>query len=292
MIRRNVVSLVAVCAALAVGVALGGGPLSDLGHADSEPSHATSTAPTDDRQQAALDRSFLAAAGPALTAGRLSGQRVAVMALPDASEATLSALTGQVKAAGGTVSSLVRIQPAAVDPARKTYADTLAKQLAAQLRGDGVDASLPTYQRLGQVIGFSYASATSATALDADQTTAAQTLVTAKLVRTTGGTTPATLVLVVLGAGGHRVEPSVLAPLVNGIGGATRRVVAVGDTASAEGGDLAVLRREQWGPWFASLDGVESSAGPVAATLALVRQIGRAGGTFGASGFGGLVPLH
>lgn len=293
MMRRNVVALLAVCTAFAVGIAVGGGPLSDRGHADRPPSHADTTAWTTDSPELTLDRAFVRAAGPALTADRLRGQRVAVFAFPGASASALSALTTQVKSAGGVIGSLVRIQHATIDPARKTYADALAKQLALQLQGRGVRQSLPAYQRLGQVIGFSYAGVTPAPVLDAAQTTAARTLVTGKLVKTSGGTTPATLILVVLGAGGrHRVNPSVLAPLVAGIGGATRRLVAVGDSASAKDGDLAVLRRQHWSKWFASVDGVQTTAGQVAATLALARQMGRGGGDFGASGFGGLAALR
>jgi hypothetical protein len=293
MIRRHLVSLVAVCAALAVGVALGGGPLSDLGHADTGPSHPATRTATTDRHEIALDESFARAAGRALAAGRLSGQRVALVTLPGATATTVSALTADVQGAGGTVSSVVRIQPAALTPTRKTYADTLATQLATQLRGRGVDGSLPTYQRLGQVIGFSYAGESPAGALGADRSTAAQTLVAAKLVRTTGGTAPATLILLVVGPGARdRVDPSVLAPLVEGIGGATRRLVAAGDSASATHGELAALREQHWGPWFASVDGVETTVGQVTATLALARQTGRLGGAFGASGFSGLMTLR
>lgn len=293
MIRRNIVWLVAVCAIFAVGVALGAGPLSDRGRADQPTWHADPAAWTADNPEHTLDEAFVKAAGPALTAGRLRGQRVAVVALPGASASTLSALTTQITGAGGAIGSIIRIQPAAVDPARQTYADTLAKQLAVDLRGQGVRQSLPPYQTLGQVIGFSYAGVRPATALAAAQATSARTLVTGKLVKTTGPTTPATLILVVVGPGGrHHVDPSVLAPLVAGIGGATRRLVAVGDSASAKDGDLAVLRAQHWAPWFASVDGVQTSVGQIATTLALVRQIGRGGGNFGASGFGGLLTLR
>ena len=45
MIRRNLVAVVSTCGALAVGIALGGGPLSDLGHAEPDPSAAPTVAP-------------------------------------------------------------------------------------------------------------------------------------------------------------------------------------------------------------------------------------------------------
>lgn len=290
MIRRNILPVLALGATLAVGICLGAGPLHDGDSGRTSPERAATTSAVSRERADAADSFVKAAAGP-LTARRLAGQRVAVVAMPGAAEDVVSALAARVRSAGGAVSSVVRIRPATVDPAREAYADSLATQLAAGLRGRGVDGSLPTYQRLGQVIGFTYAAEQPAAALDVAQASSARTLTAAKLVASRQATSPATLILLVLGPGDRHVAPAVLDPLVEGIGGATRRLVAVGDSASAARGDLAALRRQKWGPWFASVDGVETTVGQVAATLALVRQIGRGGGSFGASGFDGLISL-
>ncbi|MEP9383666.1 copper transporter [Nocardioides cheoyonin] len=287
MIRRNVVSVVAVCGALAVGIAVGGGPLSDLGHAAPDRSTtAASVVPEAVRAQADLGSDFARSVGPTLTSGVLSGQRVAVVAMPGAEE-RVAALVAQVKAAGGSIGSVVDVQPTLADTSRKTFADTISSRLAGQYAGR-VARGLTTYERLGQVVGATYAAHVTIGAYTADQQTASKTLVAAKLVKVSQSSAPARLVLVVLG---DHVDETVLPAFVRGLGRAADGLVAVGDSASATG-DLKVLRAQKWDGWFASVDGVETTMGQVATPLALARQVHRLGGSFGASGFGGITSLR
>lgn len=282
--RRNIVAALATCSALAVGIALGAGPLNDVGHAtpDSSPQSAGDSGGLSRR--AALDERFVSDVGEDLVSGKLTGQRIAVIAFPGVAGDVLSGVTSEVKAGGGAVTSVVHVQPGMTDPSRRTYVDTLSRQLAGHLKGR-VNASLETYPRLGQLLGSAYAGKTPASAFDAGQTTAAETLKTAHLVTVSGGTTPASMVLVLLG---KPVDPSVLTGIVHGLGGESHAVVAAGPSDSA---GLAAIRRQHWGGWFASIDGVETSAGQVATALVLARQISQSGGDFGASGFGGLARL-
>lgn len=284
MIRRNIVAVLATCAALAVGIALGGGPLRDLGHAESSDSSQSAETSPDLSARAALDERFIGDVGETLLSGKLARQRVAVLAFPGVSDRVLDGTTARVESAHGTVTSVVRIAPSLIDPARKTYLDNLSSQLAKRL-SDRVNPALDTYPRFGQVLGAAYASRTPESRFDGAQATAAEALTTAKLVNVTGGRTPATLVLVLLG---HEADPTVLSGIVHGIGGEARGVVAAGASSSA---DLATLRRQGWGSWFASVDGVETAAGQVATALALAGQVTQRGGDFGASGFGGLLSL-
>lgn len=284
MIRRNIVAVIATCCALAVGIALGGGPLSDLGHAESDDRPQSAGDTGDLSRRVALDERFVGDVGEAVVAGRLAGQRVAVLAFPGVAPGVISGVGAQVKAGGGTVTSVVTIAPEMVDPGRRTYVDTLSAQLAPRLKGH-VNAALDTYPRFGQLLGSAYAGKMAAGSFDAAQTTAAETLSTAKLVTVSGGRTPATLVLVLVG---NNVDRTALTGIVHGLGGSAHAVVAAGPSSSA---GLAALRREGWGPWFASVDGVETTTGQVATALALARQVSQGGGSFGASGFGGLVDL-
>lgn len=284
MIRRNIVAVLATCAALAVGIALGAGPLRDVGHAQSGESSQSAEVSPELSRRAALDERFVGDVGDTLLSGKLAGQRIAVLAFPGVSDRVLGATTARVRSAHGTVASVVRVAPSMIDPSRKTYLDHLSRQLAKRL-SDRVNPSLDTYPRFGQVLGAAYAGKTRASGFDGPQTTAAEALNTAHLVSVSGGRTPATLVLVLLG---RTVDPTVLSGMVHGIGGEARGVVAAGASDSA---DLATLRRQGWGSWFASVDGVETPAGQVATALALVGQLTQRGGEFGASGFGGLVSL-
>ncbi|MEX0429169.1 copper transporter [Nocardioides sp. DS6] len=283
MIRRNLIAVVAACGALAVGIALGGGPLSDLGHAEPEPSSAPSQAPADVRAQATRGEDFAEAVAPGLLAGRLSGQRITVWAMPGADPATVTALEDRVKAAGGVVGESVELRAAAVDPGRKTFADTLGRQLAKQF-GSRVDSGLATYERLGQVIGATYAAHVRVGSSTAEQVTASKTLVAGKLVKTGHDDGPGTLAVLVLG---DHVDETVLTGFVSGLSRAVNGLVVTGDTASA-GGDLAVLRHEKSQPAFGTVDGSDTTIGRVATVLALARQTHQRGGSFGAPGFGGI----
>lgn len=283
MIRRNLVAVVSTCGALAVGIALGGGPLSDLGHAEPDASTAPTVAPAQVRAEAAKGNAFAQAVAPALLSGRLSGQRVTLMAMPGADSDTVTGLAADVKAAGGTVGDTVRVLPAAVDPARKTFADTLASQLAKQY-GSRVGSGLTTYERLGQVLGATYGAHVRVAASTADQVTGAKTLAAGKLVQAGADGGPGTLALLVLG---DHVDPTVLAGFVQGLSRAVNGLVVAGDSAST-GGDLGLLRRQKSPAPYATVDGVETTIGSLAAVLALARQTAQRGGSFGASGFGGI----
>ena len=77
MIRRWIVSVIAMLAALAAGIALGGGPLSDVGDTPSDaappPVKVTKDARVDAR--ASLEQGFPGGVATGLYAGRLSGHR-------------------------------------------------------------------------------------------------------------------------------------------------------------------------------------------------------------------------
>lgn len=285
MIRRNIVGLIAVCAALAVGIALGGGPLSN-GHADT-PSSAPAGPST--RALAAAGDELATEVGPSLTGGKLSGQRIALVVLPGAVPATVAALTKAIQQAGGSVTATETLRPLATAPTDRTLVDTLGSQLASQLSGT-VDGAASTYVRLGQLAALSVATTSaSAGVASSDQGTIEQSLTTAKLAKVTGSPgTSAPLVLAVLG---RHVQPVILAGIVTGLGQKAHGLVVTGDTASGVEGDLKRLRGQSGLGSFATVDADETALGQLAVVLTLVREITGAGGSYGASGIDGAVPL-
>lgn len=286
MIRRLIVPFIAICAALAAGIALGGGPLSDLGHASTTSS--TKGAGAVVRAQAKAGEKLAAATAGLLYGGKLTGQQVAVIALPGAPAEVSKALAGQVAAAGGAVSSTTTVDASAVAAESKTLVDSLGSQLATQLHGL-VDASQPTYVRLGQLLGGSVATATPQPAApSADQGTLRSALTQSKLVTGQGGRTMAPLVLLVLG---EHVHPTILSGLVQGLATRSHGVVVAGSTGSGLRGDLKWLRATKPGPQIATVDGDETATGQLAVTLALAHQVAGGGGAYGASGIDGVVPL-
>ncbi|WP_328530906.1 putative cytokinetic ring protein SteA [Nocardioides sp. NBC_00368] len=297
--RRLVLPVLAAVTALAIGVPagiwaadhdlteIGTGLGAGFGSSAGEGAAASTTsgrseAKTGDDPQTAEER-FVAEAGDELLPGKLTGQRVAVLALPGADPKTVDALTGSIKTAGGQTTGVLDVRPNLLDPDRKQYVDSLATQLVKQL-GRG-DAGQATYQRMGQVVGETYAGTKPPSEFDQPAKTAAVALLTGDLVTARGRPTgPADLVLVVLGEDSR--DTTAVEGLVEGLGATTKGLV-VGGTTDSE--DLKTLRANDWPGWFASVDGVETVTGQIAAPLVLARQRSQQGGDFGASGFGGLL---
>jgi len=97
-------------------------------------------------------------------------------------------------------------------------------------------------------------------------------------------------VLLVLG---RHTDPAILSGLVAGLAAKATGVVVVGTSAAATAaGDLGVLRGDAAAEHAATVDGVEAPLGRVTAVLALIRSLTVQGGSFGAAGSDGAVPLR
>ncbi|NPC99016.1 copper transporter [Nocardioides sp. zg-DK7169] len=285
--RQHVVSLVAVFLALATGVVLGGGPLSELGR-DGSATAADAPGPREERTLAFAEE-FAAAAGPRLYAAGLRQRPVALLTAPGVEEETVTGLTAQVEAAGGSVAGRYDLSTELVSGASKTLVDTLGTQLVEQVDRGLVDAGATTYARIGELLGHAVATAGAPEKPGADAETIRQSLLAAELVTATdeeAGLAP--LVLLVLG---EESEPTVLAGLVSGLASAATGVVVVADSDSGADGDLAQLREDPAAAQVTTVDGVETVLGQVSSVLALVREMDGTGGAYGASGEAGPVPL-
>lgn len=282
MIRRSIISVVSVCAALAVGIALGGGPLS---HADNATPVATARPDAALATQAAYGQTWASRLSHDLYAGKLAGRRVAIITLPGASAATVQQLRDGISVAQGTVSTTIALNAALLDPNRKVTVDTLTAQFAKQSHGI-VAAGLAPYTRAGQMLGTVVTPAGSAASV---ATTAEETLRTAKLASISAPQGPASVALVVVG---EKADPELATQLIWGLTTKVPGLVVAGDTASATGhGLLAGLRRTKWTSRVMTVDGIDTAYGRVAAVAGLVAQLRPSGGSYGASGIDGVVPL-
>jgi len=291
-LRHHLLTIVAVFLALAAGIVLGGGPLSDV----TERTSAT-TAATPERgapaPQAVYAESFAAAVAPTLVAGRLAERQVAVVSVPGADEQVVTALVDQVAAAGGSVSARVRLADAVVDPAQKSLVDTLGSQLVTQ-QGDAVAADASTYDRMGQLLGLAVATTT----VEGEDVTGKARAVLeaaagAELVEPVEGVERrAPLVLLVLGPdAGDAGSDAILADLASGLGRQATGIVVAGTTDDGGDGQLGRLRADPVSAEVATVDGVDTAAGRATVVLALARALAQKGGAFGASGADGPVPL-
>jgi hypothetical protein len=286
--RHHIVSLVAVFLALAVGVVLGAGPLSDVGAAADGP---TTTASTDPAEQAAASYSddFVEASTPQLVESALADRSVTLVTLPGADEQAVSALEELVGTAGGTTTGRYALTQTMLEPGEKALVDTLGSQLAEQQQDGVVDADATTYERIGQLLGRAIATGgggeatASASVLEGMQGAGLVTL-------PKDAGTRAPLVLVVLGdpPEGEGAD-AIAAGISQGLAAAARGVVVAGTVSDGGEGQLARLRDGD-AAGVTTVDGIDTAAGRVAAVLSLARA--ESGGAFGASGEDGPAPLR
>ena len=297
MIRRLLITFIAIVMAMAAGIALGGGPLSDIGRTPSQAAAppAQPAADPQDETRAAYADAFAAGVAPALYADRLHGHPVAIVMMPGAEAEVVEALAAQVQAAGTQVIATYALRRALVDTGEKTLVDTLGIQLVEQLGADVVTSDATTYDRIGQLLGHAVSAAKRSEAMDPARVASLRaSLQGAGLVAQTDDQTEdqadgkpnlAPLVLVVTG---KEVEQPVLAGLVAGLAVVARGVVVAGPTGDA---GVAALRAAPPVRPVATVDGTETAAGRVSSILALVHVLTTPGGSFGASGADSPVPL-
>lgn len=293
-LRHHLLTIVAVFLALAAGIVLGGGPLSDVGPTAATSSGEAETAPAADRAQTDYTESVVSALGPATLSGRLADRSVAVVTVPGADEQVVTALTEQVTAAGGTVSARYDLSADVVDPGQKSLVDTLGSQLLTQQAEGDVAAEASTYDRIGQLLGLAIATKEAA---GQDVNGKARAIVDAVsgagLMAKPGEVAQRSpLVLVVLGTdAGDEGSDAILAGLAQGLAVQAGGVVVAGATSDGGEGQLGRLRADPVSAAVATLDGVDTAAGRVATILTLQRSLTTPGGAFGASGADGPVPL-
>jgi hypothetical protein len=293
-LRHHLLTIVAVFLALAAGIVLGGGPLSDVGPTAATSSGERDAAPAADRARTDYTDSVVTALGPTTVGGRLADRSVAVVTVPGADEQVVSALTEQVTAAGGTVSASYDLSDDRVDPGQKSLVDTLGSQLLTQQAEGDVAAEASTYDRIGQLLGLAIATKEAG---GQDVNGKARAIVDAVsgagLMAEPGEVAQRSpLVLVVLGTdAGDEGSDAILGGLVEGLAVQAGGVVVAGVTADGGEGQLGRLRADPASAAVATLDGVDTAAGRVAAILTLQRSLTTPGGAFGASGADGPVPL-
>jgi hypothetical protein len=279
--RSYAVPLTAVLLALATGIALGAGPLTDT-RSDASPT------PRDAAPAAggSYADDFASSVASRLYDHGLSRRPVAIVTMPGADPATTTALAAQVKAAGGQVAATYAVRSQLVDAQQKSLVDTLGMQLARQLKGK-TNPRATTYPRIGQLVAIAVANRGSAAAPAGDDAaTVRQSLAAARLLSLPAGAPQtAPLMLVVLGS---PVDQAIADGVLTGLAARSRAVVAVAPTGDA---NLAGLGADGVTKRVTTVDGSETTAGRVAAVLGLVRSWKTPGGSFGASGSDGVVPL-
>ncbi len=124
--------------ALAVGIVLRAGPLKgDLGTRLTQETTALRADKADLRTQLDAEKrgtaardSFSSAVAPVIMKGQLTGKTVALVIAPGADSDLVKNTTASLVAAGAKVGSTITLTDAWADPAKRTFRNTLADQLA------------------------------------------------------------------------------------------------------------------------------------------------------------------
>ncbi|MGZ6745756.1 MAG: copper transporter [Nocardioides sp.] len=297
--RYHIVSIVSVFLALAIGVALGGGPLK--GEVDNtlvDQVKADRVAKADLQSQisslkatGSFEDKFAETVAPSLLGGSLKGHVVDVLVLPTASQSDVTALTDFVAKAGGTVGGTLRVGDALVDVGNKQLVDELGTQLLDGTSGVNVPADASPYERMGALIARAVGTDTPGGAtVDGAANSVLAGLSTAGMMSAEGQVNRrGDLVLVVAGPGTgdtttRQGTNSIVTTLVEAIDSDTRGVVLTGPVSSAkDGGVVKAVRADVVAARDVStVDVLGRTAGQVVSVMALAGQANGQTGHYGA----------
>lgn len=297
--RYHIVSIVSVFLALAVGVALGGGPLK--GEVDNtlvEQVEADREAKADLQREISALRTgneftdeFSTGVAPRLVGGSLQDRPVTLVVLPGADESAVTSLTELVGVAGGSVGATVRVGEELVNVSNKQLVDELGSQLADGVADVTIAEDAGPYDRLGALLARAVGTDEDGGA-DVDDTANSilSGLSTADLVSPSDDLQRrGSLVVVVAGAGAESQEEregasAVVSSLVKSLDSATDGVVVTGPVEAAQrDGVVAGVRSDVVAARDVStVDTVGRGAGQVVTVMALSEQAQGGAGHYGA----------
>ena len=297
--RYHIVSIVSVFLALAVGVALGGGPLK--GEVDNtlvEQVEADRKTKADLGAEIAALRSgnqftdaFAANVAPGLLSGSLEDRPVTLVVLPGADEQVVTSVTQLIGAAGGSVGGTLRAGEGLLDAGNKQLVDELGSQLLDGTPDVTVADDASGYARMGALVARAIGTDEDAgAAVDDAANGILSGLSTANLMSAEGDfTRRGSLVLFVAGPGTGSEEErqganTIVTALASGIDAETDGVVVAGPVAAARAdglveslrGNVAAARE------VSTVDAVTRQTGQVVAVMALAEQAKGEAGHYGA----------
>ncbi|MDQ3615268.1 MAG: copper transporter [Actinomycetota bacterium] len=297
--RYHIVSIVSVFLALAIGVALGGGPLK--GEVDNtlvEQVENDRMIKRDLKGEIAALRSgndfldaFAQTVAPELLRDRLERRPVTVMVAPSAERAAVASVTELITVAGGSVGSTLRIGADMVDVANKQLVEELGTQLLEGTPGVDVAQDASGYERMGALLARAVGTERNGGAVvDEAANGIISGLSTAGLMSPEGDLERrGNLVVLVAGPGTGSSEEkqganTIIGALAKAIDADTDGVVVAGPVASArEDGLVESLRQDVVAAREVStVDSLGRTAGEVVTVLALAGQARGETGHYGA----------
>ena len=300
--RYHIVSLISVFLALAVGIALGAGPLKEA-IGDTLTGQVAQLRQDRDGLRTDLttaiavqgdQRAFVEAAAPTLLAGALEGRRVAVITMGQTDADVVAGVRAQLEAAGASVSAQVEITDSWTDPDLRSFRQALAGNLVSRLNpAPATDAGTEVELAEALIQGLTGADPAAPDALSESASLLLQLLADAdsKLVAVKDTiSAPADAVVVLTGASA-KTTSTATAPPADVLTAQTaiasvaqaRSEGSVVATATAAKGDLvsSILASDALAGRLTTVTGVDDVNGQVSVALALNARIGGNTGHFG-----------
>lgn len=186
-LRRLIFPLFATCVALAVGIALGSGPLRGS-TATGDTGSGSANAELSDELAAMKEGDQFSEAAAAKSAPQwiddvLNGDKVTLVVLPGVHDDRVTATQDTIAQASGKIAATVRIDPDYVDPAKKTYVDTVAEQSLQSADDLAALTKAETYQQAGALVARAYVGTSESAAFDDEAVQIDSELAGAKLLK-------------------------------------------------------------------------------------------------------------
>lgn len=300
-LRRALVLVSVVLFALALGIAIGGGPLQGPIRTALQSQMAAVTDDTGPnearlaRKNRALSRSarsdsaFAQAVSPEVLGNALAGRTVAVLALPGVPERVSENVAADVETAGGSVTTSLRVGRRLVDPTARPLVDELSERLLADIDDRDVPAEASVYTRVGVVAARALLTTDDdGVAMDESAQRIFDTFTTARLLTGEQPQERASLAVVLVPeAGGAEASAAgrntVLTEMVAALDDAGDGVVVGGPpSAAAEQGMVAAVRTAATtAETVSTVDTAGLRTGQIVTVLALAEQAAGATGHYG-----------
>jgi Copper transport outer membrane protein, MctB len=294
--KQFLTTIAAIFLALAVGVALGAGPLKSTADQQLRASVDQLAREKDDlrtqvlKQQSEQKYSDQAVTNmsPMMVAGKLTGRKVLMVTLPGADNADVDAVSRLVQQAGATVTGTVAVQRKYADPAQAQFVQELADSALASAPSTGLEipASASGYQRVGYVLAHALVSKSNEPS-DASSAAILTAFTDQGLIKAPDGLERGGAAVVVAGPpapGGTSTEdPKAYAGLAVGLDGTSAGAVVAGPPDSARsGGAVNAIRTDDTARRRVStVDQVQLPVGRLVVIYALVEQIAGRTGHYG-----------
>jgi hypothetical protein len=295
--KQFLTTIAAIFLALAVGVALGAGPLKSTADQQLRASVDQLAAEKDDlRKQVLVQASeqkysdqAINDLAPMLVSGQLNGRKIVVVTLPGADGAYVDALTRLAQQAGGDITGTVAVQSKFADPSQSQFVEELADSALGSAPASGLEipASASGYQRVGYIVAHALVTK-SAEPSDASGDAILAAFTDQGLLKVPDGIERAGGVLMVAGPpdadGAAEEDPKAYVGLAIGLDAGSNSGAVVGGPpdSARSGGVLNAIRTDDVARRRVStVDQIQTPAGRLAVVFAEAEQAAGSAGHYG-----------